>query len=62
MNMLRGDATGSKSVNSSDVSTVKSRAGQPIGSDNFREDMTADGSIGSSDIALTKSVLGHGLP
>jgi hypothetical protein len=62
MNVLRGDATGNKLVNSSDVSAVKSRGGQPIGSGNFREDITADGSISSSDIALTKSVLGHGVP
>jgi hypothetical protein len=62
MNVLRGDATGNKSVNASDVSIIKSQGGQPVTSANFRDDVTADGSIGSSDIALTKSVVGHGLP
>ena len=62
INMLKGDATGNKSVNSSDASVVKTQAGQPVTSGNFREDITADGTIGSSDIALTKSAVGHGLP
>ena len=62
MNVLQGDATGNKSVNASDVSALKSQAGQPVTSANFRDDITADGSISSSDIALTKSLVGHGLP
>ena len=62
MNILRGDATGNKTVNASDVSVVKSQAGQSITGANFREDVTADGSISSSDISLSKSMLGHGLP
>jgi hypothetical protein len=62
MNVLMGDATGNKLVNSSDVSVVKSQGGQPITGSNFREDITADGSINSSDISLTKSAVGHGVP
>lgn len=62
MNVLKGDATGNKSVNASDVSIIKSQGGEPVTTANFRDDITADGSIGSSDIALTKSLLGHGLP
>lgn len=62
MNVLRGDATGNKSVNASDAAIVKFQGGQPISGSNFREDVTADGTIGSSDIALTKSMGGHGLP
>lgn len=62
MNVLRGDATGNKSTNSSDVSVVKSQAGQPVVLGNFREDISADGSINSSDISFTKSAVGHGLP
>ena len=62
MNVLKGDATGNKSINASDVSVVKSQVGQPVTSGNFRDDITADGSISSSDVALTKSGVGHGLP
>ena len=62
MNVLMGDATGNKLVNSSDVSVVKSQGGQPVIGTNFREDITADGSINSSDISLTKSAVGHGVP
>ncbi len=62
MNVLKGDSTGNKTVNSSDVAAVRSRAGQSINGTNFREDVTADGSISSTDIALIKSLAGNALP
>ncbi len=62
VNMLKGDATGNKVVNATDVAIVKGQGGQPVTNANFREDISADGSMSSSDIALTKSMIGHGLP
>jgi hypothetical protein len=58
MSILVGDTTGNGSVNSSDISQTQSQSGQPVTSDNFREDVTANGLINSSDIALVQSKSG----
>ena len=62
MSVLVGDTTGNRSVNSSDISQVKSQSGTAVTAANFREDVTASGSINSSDITLTKSKTGTGVP
>jgi len=62
MSILVGDTTGNGVVNSSDIAQTQSQSGQPVNSNNFREDVTANGTINSSDIALVQSKSGTGLP
>ena len=62
VNMLIGDTTGNKTVNSSDISQTKSQSGAPLTNANFRMDVTASGSINTSDISLVKSRSGATLP
>jgi hypothetical protein len=61
-NMLIGDTTGNKSVNSSDISQTKAQSGQAAGAGNFRTDVTVSGLINSSDISLVKASSGHAVP
>jgi hypothetical protein len=58
MSVLIGDTTANGAVNSSDIAQTQSQSGQPVTSDNFREDVTANGLINSSDIALVQSKSG----
>jgi hypothetical protein len=62
MNVLLGDTTGNKSVNSSDVAQTKARSGFPIDATNFRSDTNANGFINASDVSQVKSNSGHALP
>lgn len=66
LNVLVGDTNADRTVNSADISEVKSQSGQPVsdaeGHNNFREDLNADGDINSADISLVKSKSGTGLP
>lgn len=61
---LVGDINGTRSVNSSDISSVKARSGQTTNHANFRFDINASGAINSSDISGVKAgaggVLGGG--
>ena len=52
---LVGDVNGSGSVNSSDISGVKSRAGQTADASNFKFDVNGSGAINSSDISSVKA-------
>lgn len=52
---LVGDVNSSRGVNSSDISAVKARSGQPVDSGNFKFDLNASGAINSSDISLVKA-------
>ena len=61
VNMLIGDVTGDKIVNSSDVSQTKLQSGVPVTSANFREDVMPNGMINSSDISLVKSRVASGI-
>ena len=61
-NMLIGDTTANKAVNSSDISQTKSQSGQTVNTSNFRQDVTVNGAINSSDISLVKSRSGTALP
>ena len=55
MGFLQGDVNNSGSVNSSDISGVKSRAGQTADATNFKFDVNASGAINSSDISSVKA-------
>ena len=59
---LLGDTNNSRSVNSSDISGLKARSGQPTTDANFRFDVNANGSINSSDISAVKARSGLVLP
>jgi hypothetical protein len=61
MNVLLGDTTGNKAVNSSDIAQTKAQSGTAASEANFREDVTVNGEINSSDIALVKSRSGKGI-
>jgi hypothetical protein len=62
MDLLIGDTTADRSVNSGDIAQTKSQSGKVVGSSNFREDVNTDGSLNSGDIALVKSKSGTALP
>jgi hypothetical protein len=59
---LLGDTTANRAVNSSDISQTQSQSGQPVTSNNFREDVSVNGSINSSDISLVQAQSGTALP
>jgi hypothetical protein len=62
MGVLAGDTTANGSVNSSDVAQTQSQSGQPVTSNNFREDVTINGAINSSDVSFVQSKSGTALP
>ena len=62
VNMLVGDVTGNKTVNSSDVSQTKLQSGQAVTLANFREDVNVNGQINGTDVSLVKLRVGSGLP
>ncbi len=59
---LIGDINNSRSVNASDISGVKARAGQTTNASNFRFDLNASGGINATDIAAVKARSGLVLP
>ena len=59
---LVGDVNNTRSVNSSDISAVKARSGQPTTALNFQFDVNATGAINSSDISAVKARSGLVLP
>jgi len=61
-NILVGDTTGNKTVNSSDVSETKLHSGQNVTASNFREDVSVNGQINSSDLSFVKSKSGNAVP
>ena len=62
MNVLFGDTTGNKSVNTTDISQTKANAGGVVDASDFREDVTASGDINASDVAAVKAHSGDSLP
>jgi hypothetical protein len=62
MDVLLGDTTANKAVNSSDISQTKSQSGTTATQDNFRTDVTLNGVINSSDVSTVKSKSGTGIP
>jgi hypothetical protein len=62
MNMLIGDTTGNKTVNSADIGQTKAQSGAPVTGTNFRQDITPNGTINAADIGLVKSRSGFSVP
>jgi subtilisin family serine protease len=62
MNVLVGDTTGNKTVNSADIGQTKSQSGAPVTGTNFRTDVAVSGSINASDIGIVKSRSGASVP
>jgi hypothetical protein len=62
MGLLIGDTNEDHSVNSGDISQVKSQSGIVLSSSNAREDLNTDGDLNSGDISLVKSKSGTALP
>ena len=61
-NMLIGDTSGNKIVNSLDVNQTRHQVGIPVTSANFREDVKPDGSIVTTDVRQVQSSLGNSVP
>ena len=59
---LVGDVNNTRSVNSSDISSVKARSGQATTALNFKFDVNATGAVNSSDISAVKARSGLTLP
>ena len=55
VNMLAGDTSGNKTVNSTDVSQTKLQSGAPVNAANFREDVVVSDSINATDVSLVNS-------
>jgi hypothetical protein len=62
MRVLVGDVNGSAGVSATDISIVKTNAGQPLSPNNFRADVNPNGSINATDVSLVKSRTGTALP
>jgi hypothetical protein len=62
MNVLVGDSTGNKVVNSSDVVQTKALSGDPVDATKFRCDFNADGSVNASDVSQVKAASGTSVP
>jgi hypothetical protein len=62
MNVLLGDTSGNKIVNSTDVSQTKLQSGAAISAANFRSDNTVNGIINATDVSQVKLSSGHGVP
>jgi hypothetical protein len=60
--ILAGDTTANGFVNSADISQTQGQSGQPVGTNNFREDLTVNGAINSADISFVQQQSGTGLP
>jgi photosystem II stability/assembly factor-like uncharacterized protein len=62
MNILIGDADGSKTVDTSDVILTRGQTGMSVNGSNFREDVRADGTITQADVKQVRTAVGHSLP
>jgi hypothetical protein len=62
LGLLSGDINGSRTVNATDISIVKSGSGAVVTGANFRSDINANGLITASDIAQVKANAGRALP
>jgi len=62
MRFLFGDTSGNSSVNASDVTQTKSRAGQALTNSNFRSDVNVSGTITATDITIVKVQNGTSIP
>jgi subtilisin family serine protease len=62
MNVLGGDTSANKTVDSTDVNQTKAQVGMPVTIANFREDVRVSGVIDSTDVRQVKADVGHTLP
>ncbi len=62
MGFLVGDVSNSRSVNASDISSVKARQGLTVDQANFRFDLTTSGAIDQADVSAVKARSGVVLP
>ena len=62
VDILIGDTSGNRLVNSTDVSQTQSESGHAVTSFNFRKDVNANGLINSTDVSIVQSKSGTGLP
>jgi hypothetical protein len=62
MGILLGDTNADGFVNSGDTVKVRSLAGQPTSSQNFRADINTDGFVNGGDAVLVRSHSGSSLP
>lgn len=62
LGFLVGDVNSTRSVNSSDISAVKARLGQPTDANNFSFDLNAQGFIDASDVSAVKARSGLTFP
>ena len=62
MGFLIGDVNNTRSVNASDISSVKAHSGQTSNATNFKFDVNATGSISSADVSAVKARSGLMLP
>ena len=62
LNILAGDTSGNKAVNSTDISQTKAQSGVAVTAANFREDVVVSGSINATDVSLVKSHSGSSVP
>ena len=62
-NTLSGDVSGSRSVNASDIATVRARNGLAINvGNNYVYDVNTNGSINATDVSAVKARSGLVLP
>ena len=61
MDVLVGDTNGDGFVDSADIGQTKSKSGQALTADNFRQDINIDGFLDSADIGFVKSKSGNAL-
>lgn len=61
MGFLVGDVNGSHAVTAGDISGVKARSGQTLGSTNFMLDLDASGAIDAADLSMVKARSGTAL-
>ena len=62
LGFLVGDVNDSRSVNASDISAVKARAGSMLDDANFRFDLNASGAIDGADVSAAKARSGQVIP
>ena len=62
MGFLIGDFNSTRSVNASDINSVKARSGQTSNATNFKFDVNASGGISSTDVSAVKARTGLVLP
>jgi hypothetical protein len=62
MNLLFGDTTGNKTVNTTDIAQVKADSGLVVNASRFRTDVNVNGTLTTSDISAVKSAAGTSVP